>query len=243
MKNFYSLSEFPGKTGQYFYTEFFKLYHIDANYTPLGANKNNFELIFKSLLKDAAGISISMPFKQDVIEYLDNVDTTVSLYNSCNSILVKEGKLFGYNSDLDGVIYSTDCILPNENITILGNGAIGKMFHAHLHKNKYSNISVYSRSLSNWDRRHESTDIVINCTALGTSTSNSPLDYIPKNTRLVIDVAIKENKLFRQCQKNSISYISGQDFYKHQFRKQFKFYTGIEIDLDQFDLIRKQKND
>lgn len=104
MKHYISLSQYPGKQGQYFYTSFFKLHNIDADYTPLCATPENLSSkIEEAISSGASGISVSMPFKKAVIDYLDVSDTEVVDYQSCNTIVVNNGKLFGYNADLAGI--------------------------------------------------------------------------------------------------------------------------------------------
>ncbi len=48
------------------------------------------------------GFSITIPYKRSVIEYLDGVSTAVKEMNACNCVKIKEGKLYGYNTDIVG---------------------------------------------------------------------------------------------------------------------------------------------
>jgi len=229
MKKFISLSQFPGKTGQYFYTEFFKHYNIDATYEPLACT-NIEKAIIQAVEDGVSGISVSMPFKQSTISYLNKKHPYVELYNSCNTIKINKGQTHGYNADLAGVEKVAKNILPGDRITILGAGAIGSMFIKYLEDSHYDGLNVCARNLRTWNERYKSADVVINCTALGTSTEESPfkLGQIPPTTRLVIDLAIKDNEFKQQCQNYNIKYVSGREFYRSQFLKQFEIYTGIK---------------
>lgn len=71
MKTYYSISKFPGNQGKHFYNSFFKMHNINALYIPIGVNKDQFLNQYKQLLKTASGISVSMPYKQAVINLLD----------------------------------------------------------------------------------------------------------------------------------------------------------------------------
>jgi shikimate dehydrogenase len=239
MLKFISLSQHPGKQGQYYYTEFFKLYKLDAEYTPLAASDSNlFSIINDAKESNVSGISISMPFKQKVIKCLDYIDNTAKDYNSCNSILIKDKKLHGYNADIAGVQYASQFIDIRDTISILGKGCMGKMFYTYLIQNKYPNVLSYSRSTLDWSERHIDAEIVINCTALGTVSSDSPLDYISDRTKTVIDLSINPGKLAEQCKEKNVLYVSGQEFYKNQFIKQFYFYTNINIGSLEYDVIK-----
>jgi shikimate dehydrogenase len=234
MKKYVSISQFPGRQGQYFYTEFFKIDGIAAEYVPLAATVDTFQDTLEQS-RNCSGISISMPFKQKVIKYLDHQDPSVSEYDSCNTIVVAAGKFVGYNTDLAGVEGVCKHINHNDKILVLGNGCIGKMFLRHLAVNKYQRVIAISRSLGNWSDRHQSCDVIINCTAIGTVDNTSPLEYLSNQTTSVIDLAVKPGQLAQQA--DQITYISGQEFYQYQFMKQYKLYTGLEVDPSQYKSI------
>lgn len=234
MKKYYSLAIKPGNTGTYFYNTLFKKYNINAEYCALGSDESGFIQLINYYKNIANGISISMPFKTKIMEVLKSTisfDDYAVKYNSCNTIVFD--KNIGYNTDIYGVIELTK-LLPYQ-VSILGFGSIGKMFYSYLNKNHH--VTLYSRSLNNWDLRHSDTQSIINCTPYGTISSDSPIDYIPKNTQIIIDLAIKKNKL--QAQAQGVQYINGLEFYKHQFVKQFFLYTNIVINNIEFDEIAK----
>ena len=242
MKRFISLSKYPSSNGKYFYTNFFKLYNIEAEYVPLPATDENFEdQISTSIDLGVSGISVSMPFKHQASLILDYCDSSVSDYNSCNTIVIKDKKLYGYNTDLGGVI-QTSTKIQSKSVAILGDGSMANMYSKYL-SNRDITINMYSRRLQNWDDRHDdNAEVVINCTGIGTVDDESPLLSL-KNKKLVIDLAIKKKKLYKQCLTDNIEYISGLEFYKHQFLKQFMLYTGVLVNELEFDKIEAEKND
>jgi shikimate 5-dehydrogenase len=242
MKKFISLSKFPGKTGEYFYTEFFKHYNIDATYEPRACTDLEAS-INQAMEEQVDGISVSMPFKQRVISYITNQHAYSKLYNSCNTIKITQGKTYGYNADLAGVEHVCKYIKQNDKITILGAGTMGSMFAKYLEEEHYGNLNVCARSLGTWNNRYIHADVVINCTALGTSTEESPyrLGQIPPKARIIIDLAIKDNELKQQCKNYNIKYISGREFYRSQFLKQFEIYTGIKPSEQVYDTIESQQ--
>ncbi len=227
---YYSISQYPGTTGQYYYSYFFKKYTIDATYTPLGCTTDNFETLMNSLLDDpvTAGISISMPYKRNIIDYVTNRngnhDQYVTQYALANTVIVNP-TLTTYNCDLQGVIEVTKQLPIDSKISILGNGAMGKMFSDYLCESKYKHVMIYSRSIGNWNEP----DVIINCTSVGTVTRESPLDYIPKLAKTVIDLSVVSGTLESSTQCN---YISGLNFYYYQFIEQFYRYTDIRLDYN-----------
>jgi shikimate dehydrogenase len=240
MNRYVSLSQYPGTQGQYFYTNFFKLYHIDADYTPLCATPETLvSQVQCARDQGVSGISVSMPFKKSIIALLDNATDEVTEYQSCNTVVIQNGKLYGHNADLNAVQDICGRI-KYPTISILGNGSIGTMFVQFLSKQNRFEVNVYSPSLGNWGSRHTESDVIINCTALGTIDSTSPLDWLG-SAKMIIDLAVKPGQLYKQAESMGIDYISGQYFYKNQFMKQFWLYTGISPNPDDYDKIALAK--
>ena len=177
-----------------------------------------------------SGISISMPFKNKIIQLLDYQDDLVKEYKTCNTVIVKDSKLFGYNADYYGALAILKFIYSSDYVTILGNGCMGQMFNKMITQGH----QMISRSLGNWEERDLYSDVKINCTSLGTAEISSPFEESP-NCSLMIDLSLRDNKLKYQCNKHSIEYISGIEFYKHNFIKQFVIYTGIQIKENEFN--------
>lgn len=231
-QKFGSLSNFPGKTGKFYYSKFFEYYNIDAEYNPHRA-ENTQEFLTYLSDESYSGFNISMPFKQQVIKYLHVSSQDVLRYNSCNTIKIVDGKFQGFNTDKNGVLKMMSYILTTDYVIVLGNGVLGKTFANILNSNRIQ-FEVFSRSLNNWEMRHKSCDVLINCTALGTSIDSSPVEVL-NVTRTVIDLAIKESKL--KLMSKSHHYVSGRMFYREVFFEQFAIHTSIYPDPDYFDYL------
>ena len=86
---------------------------------------------FQPLLKDIPsleGICVTIPYKQSVIDFLDQTNDAVKIIGACNSIKIIDGKLFGYNTDAIGFEKS---LLPklrknNTGALVLGTGGSAK---------------------------------------------------------------------------------------------------------------------
>jgi shikimate dehydrogenase len=219
MKQFYSLSKYPGKTGEHYFNSLFKKYDLPYTYTALACD-DIAEGVQRMRDCNAAGFSVSMPYKRSVIGVIDFADNIVFRYNSCNTVYNLNGKLHGYNSDFYGAQRIIADIPENSKISILGDGAMGSMFAKMLG----DRAIVYARNLGNWDLRYKADDVIINCTSFGTTTADSPFEVLPP-INLVIDLAIKSNQLEQQAIKAGVKYIGGIEFYKYQFIKQFGIYT------------------
>ena len=174
---------------------------------------------------------------------LDKRHPYVDLYNSCNTIKIEKGLTYGYNADFAGIEYACKEIRLGDKITILGGGAIGTMFVKYLEEQHYGDLNVCTKSGGTWNNRYGYSDVVINCTALGTSMYESPykIGQIPPAARVVIDLAIKDNELQEQCKIARVKYVSGREFYRSQFLKQFEIYTGIKPSIDVYNEIESKQ--
>jgi shikimate dehydrogenase len=233
MNKYISLSKYPGRQGLYYYTEFFKLYEVDAVYEPIGTD-NLEEELNRAVTTGVKGISVSMPFKQAIIKHLDYADSLVTRFDTCNTVVNVDGKLHGYNCDYSGAQRVLQDIKLMDSVTVMGAGSMGSMIFTMLHHN----ARMVSPRLGNWADRHEPASVVINCTNQGTASAASPLDYIPDGCRLIIDLTVGDCDLAKQAASLNVKYISGQEFYKYQFIEQFKIYTGKTVNPQDYDVIR-----
>jgi len=176
-----------------------------------------------------------MPFKSQVIQYLDSAEKEVLNFNSCNTVKIHEGKLLGYNTDVSGIIWLSEKLSSGDSISVLGDGAMGQMLSMCLKEKGYS-VTIFSRRLGNWASRHGASPIVINATAIGTAVAGSPLNDLDR-CNLIVDLALKPSNLAEQAFNTGITYIPGLQFYKQVFLAQFLIYTGIHADGDYFDTL------
>jgi shikimate dehydrogenase len=149
----------------------------------------------ESLLKDTRGLSglnVTIPYKEQVLKYLDEVDGFAKKIGAVNVIRIKDGKLQGFNTDSDAFMETLEKWLPKEkkfNALILGTGGSSKAVQEALKKMKI-NYKLVSREakkgiVSYTDLETDPTlltgsNLIINTTPLGMSpnTENmAPLDY------------------------------------------------------------------
>lgn len=239
MLRFYSASRHPGSNGEFFYNHFFSHYKVDATYKALSVAMLE-TWLDTTQIRNAAGFSVSMPYKKSIIQYLDSTDPLVDQFDSCNTVRIIDQALHGFNTDYFG-LEATAALIPQEfSVQILGDGAISGGYQRFFSQQNRE-YSVYSRRLGNWGERNVKFDCRINTTAIGTVDSGSPLDE-KSDSKLVIDLSIRENRLTKDCEANSIRYIGGLFFYREVFLKQFEVYTQIKPDAEYFDYLLSQRN-
>lgn len=173
--------------------------------------------------KEFSGVNVTIPYKEDVFAFLDNVDQKALDIGACNTILNKNGKLYGYNTDFDGFVYSLNrCnqTLTNKNVLILGTGGTCKTVLAVAKSQNAKSITIASRTPSDLSISYQDaiklddTQIIINTTPCGMypNTSDCPID-ISHFTKLefVADVIYNPSKttLLLQAEKLNIPYSNG----------------------------------
>ncbi len=161
--------------------------------------------------KDFKAINVTIPYKRDVIPYLDYIDDAAKAIGAVNTIINKDGKLYGYNTDFTGMvtlIKHMGVSLYGRKVLILGSGGTSKTAYAVAKHLGASEIYVVSRHEGNdtitYNEAlsfHDDAKVIINTTPCGMYPDNDdcPIDidaffeletvidaiYNPIRTRLV----------------------------------------------------------
>ncbi len=152
------------------------------------------------------GVSVTIPYKVFIMDYLDEIDPMAQKIGAVNTVINKEGHLFGCNTDCKGAITPLKAITPikDRKVLILGAGGAaravafgiadegGIITIANRDQSKAESLSQQvggtflpsdqlNPSLSNrtHEMSHTDADIVINCTSLGMhpNVDRSPLAF------------------------------------------------------------------
>jgi len=176
----------------YFDEKFFREGFRDYRYElfPLKSIKDIETLIKET--KGLTGLNVTIPYKEDVMKYLNEVDPAAKRIGAVNVIKFKEGKRIGFNTDSEAFRETLEKWLPTDRTfqaLILGTGGSSKAVQEALKKLKID-FKVASRDKSKGDYSYEEinknsniiTDshLIINTTPLGMSPNNDslpPIDY------------------------------------------------------------------
>lgn len=164
--------------------------------------------------KDFIGINVTIPYKSEVIPYLDYIDEYAKAIGAVNTVINRDGKLYGYNTDFCGMkmlIEKQGLDYKDKKVLILGSGGTSKTAFAVSKSLLASEVIIVSRSgevnYSNLTALHGDADYIINTTPCGMYPDNfsSPVDvsafpklkgvtdvvYNPLKTRLCIEAEEK----------------------------------------------------
>ena len=160
------------------------------------ADFENFSLNSISLLneviknKSLLGLAVTIPYKREVIPFLNEVTDAVKQMNACNCIKIREGRLVGYNTDVVGFELSfVKHLQPqHKNALILGTGGAASAVEFVLQKRGIPYRLVSRKKdeegqLLTYDQLDETilkeSQIIINCSPLGTYPKVEEAPAIP----------------------------------------------------------------
>jgi shikimate dehydrogenase len=144
--------------------------------------------------KDFVAINVTIPYKQAVIPYLDYIHPAAEEINAVNTIVNKDGKLLGYNTDFAGMSRLSERIgihFQGKKVLILGTGGTSKTAVAVAKTKNASAIFTVSRqekegsiTYTQATEQHSDAEIIINTTPCGMYPDNEgvpiDIDKFPK---------------------------------------------------------------
>lgn len=193
--------------------------------------------------KAFAAINVTIPYKESVIPYLDSIDPTAAQIKAVNTIVQRDGKLYGYNTDYLGFIYTLKqhaIDVTDKKCIVLGNGGGSKAVIAALQTMKAGEIIIVNRSkkgdaisYEECYQKHTDAEIVVNTTPAGMYPlylDQCPLDVTRfSKLQAVIDIIYNplETKLLASARSNNIQTVNGLEMLVAQAK------YAIELFLDQ----------
>jgi 3-dehydroquinate dehydratase / shikimate dehydrogenase len=202
------------------------------------------------------GLSITMPYKEAILKYLDNTDSHTTKIGACNTIVrAQDGKLYGFNTDTAGVVRPLEQRIPLEGARILVLGA-GGAARAAVFGLKERGCEVFilnrtpapaqklarqakARTMKRHDLRKLAFDVIVNATPVGMSNSGeSPLHENEINAKYVFDMVYDppETRFLKAAKARGAQIIPGIEMFVHQAARQFEIWTGKPAPWD--DMLR-----
>jgi 3-dehydroquinate dehydratase/shikimate dehydrogenase len=192
------------------------------------------------------GLSVTMPYKESILPYLDNTDPLTSKIGACNTVVrSQDGKLYGFNTDTSGVVRPLEqrMTLADAKILVLGAGGAARAAVFGL-KDRGAQIFILNRSVAaaqklarqakarpvkRPDLKRLDFDVIINATPVGMgNTRDTPLNPDEIKARIVFDMVYDpaETKLLKLAGERGAEVIPGTEMFVHQAARQFEIWTG-----------------
>ncbi|MCX8084144.1 MAG: shikimate dehydrogenase [Calditerrivibrio sp.] len=206
------------------------------------------------------GFNVTLPYKETVIKFLDDIDEDAEKIRSVNTVLIKDNRLLGYNTDIKGIqdtfkFYNIDT--STKEILVIGAGGATRGLLYQLKKSGYKHITITSRTLDkakklieefsiekcdikplNTFDKKKKYDIIINSSSIGI-TSIEDSDYL-RNLRseFVFDMQYKiDGKTFFLDHTEYEVGVDGLIMLIGQAFEAFKIWNNIEFDIDYNEII------
>jgi 3-dehydroquinate dehydratase/shikimate dehydrogenase len=229
----------------------FRRENVNAVYVPLWA-KTLEDLLTTVRDLPLDGLSVTMPYKQAVVEHLDNSDALTQKTGACNTIVRgKDGRLFGFNTDVYGVAAALEprITLEGARVLVLGAGGAARAAVFGLQA-KGADVSILNRTPATalalaklagakTVKRNElpklSFDVIFNATPVGMGgDKHTPLEENELNTLWVFDSVYNpiETRLLKMAQAKALGTISGTEMFVQQAARQFEIWTGKPAPID-----------
>lgn len=209
---------------------------------------------------DFKAINVTIPYKQTVIPYLDFIADEAKEIGAVNTIVNKDGKLYGYNTDFFGMkslIERTGIVIENKTVAILGGGGTAKTAESVSKSLGAKVIYKVSRSSKEnfitYDELYnisDTIDVIINTTPVGMYPNifESAVEIERfKNLSGVVDAVYNplRSKLVLDALKRNIKAVGGLYMLVAQAAFAVEFFIDTKIEKDRiesvFNALFKQK--
>ena len=229
--------------------------NINGTYDKEKLNSNDLEkLILRVKTNEIYGINVTVPFKKEIISYLDELSLEAENTQSVNTIYLHDNKVKGHNTDVDGFKLSLTNIkfdVKGKKILILGAGGVVPSIIFSLKKMKALKIIISNRtkakaeglkdifndlSIVDWGEV-PNFDMVINATSLGLDNKDQiNLDFSKvEKGKLYYDVIYnpKETNFLKKAKGMGNKTENGKKMFIYQAAASFKIWHKIYPNIDE----------
>lgn len=193
------------------------------------------------------GASITIPFKEDIIKYLDWIDPLAKSIGAVNTVVNHEGRLSGFNTDCNAAVAPLlSHGIKGKTICIVGAGGAARAAAFGIEK-EGGRIVIVNRDRDRGENLARDlkgsfipfeemetieADVVINATSLGMDPHIKTLSFTEKNLypgMVVMDMVYTplETRLLMVAKEKGCTIIDGLSMFVSQAAAQFELWTGI----------------
>jgi shikimate dehydrogenase len=208
---------------------------------------------------NALGANVTVPHKETAFTAVDDRSTVAQRIGAVNTVVVRQGRLFGDNTDVHGFIVplkEQQVPFGDLHAVIIGAGGAARGAAVALLDAGVSRLTIVNRSPARAERlvadlsdvrlradalaRIESitgdAGLIVNATALGWSGSESPIDasamsVLPRGA-IAYDLTYRETPFLRLARAAGLATIDGLPMLVHQGARSFELWTGRDAPLD-----------
>ena len=226
----------------------------DYTYEPHPLTREEFPVFMEE--RPFRAINVTIPYKQDVIPYLFEIEDSAREIGAVNTIVNRDGRLYGYNTDMPGFIYmvkKNGVDMTAKKVVILGNGgasqavqtAVSKMAASEMivvgHRTMKEGVITYQECFE----KHSDADIVVNTSPVGMfpNIDASPVDltHFPQ-CKAVFDIIANPltTKLVAQARELGMIGVTGLEMLVAQAKYAVEIFLDTRISDDRIEEIYRK---
>jgi len=228
----------------------FKAVGFDGEYFKIHL-KDGTKLKDEFFANNLSGANITVPHKEAAFNASDYLDDFAKKLGVVNTLVLKDGKLYGYNTDAPGFLRSIEKFKDIKSILILGAGGTAQATAPILREAGYE-VSILNRSKPRLEKfikqgfecftfdsfKNKEYDLIVNMTSAGLKNSNLPcpqelLDKVLPNAKAAIDIIYGiETPFLQLAKKYSLPTQDGSEMLIQQGVLAFDYFTDHKYDLN-----------
>jgi 3-dehydroquinate dehydratase / shikimate dehydrogenase len=193
------------------------------------------------------GLSVTMPYKEQIMKHLDKTDPLTAKIGACNTVVrAQDGKLYGFNTDMAGVVrpLETRMRLQGTKILVLGAGGSARAAVFGL-KERGADVYILNRTPAPAQKLAKQArakainrtmlkklefDVIINATPAGMDGNREPMPLSEQElkARYFFDMVYSpsETRMVKMARAKGIHVILGSEMFVQQGARQFETWSG-----------------
>jgi 3-dehydroquinate dehydratase/shikimate dehydrogenase len=194
-----------------------------------------------------AGLSITMPYKEQILKHLDKSDPWTAKVGACNTLVrSQDGNLYGFNTDVNGAVRPLEIRirLQGARVLVLGAGGAARAAVFGL-KERGADVSILNRTPAAAQKLAKQArakainrtmlkklefDVIVNATPAGMEGNRDPLPLAEQEmkARYFFEMVYTpaETKMMKMARARGMHVVPGSEMFVQQGARQFEIWTG-----------------
>ena len=238
----------------------FEYLKLDYVYLPFLVKSSELKFAIEAIKAlNIVGVNVTIPHKEKICIYLDRLDISAEKVKAVNTVVRKDFRLIGYNTDGIGFVKSLEgkFNLKSKNVLLLGAGGAGRAISWALLENKVRKISIYDIKIDKVTKlvkdigdkeRFEvissnevekviaKIDLLVNATPVGMTAhpGTSPIDTNLLHKELfVYDIIYnRKTKLIKEAERIGARCLAGIEMLLYQAAASFELWTDRKAPIE-----------
>lgn len=221
---------------------------MDAKYEVFDVEPDRLEDFLEDARENIEGFSVSLPHKERIMEFLDEMDEASMAIGAVNTVVNEGGRLLGYNTDYSGALKALGDV-AGKRVVLIGAGGAAKAIYYGLYK-EGCDVSVFNRDSEKARALAGKNgfglevlgtmadgDILVQCTSLwlhGGRLEDLISREVVERFNVVMDIVYKPliTPLLEVARDAGVMVVTGEKMLLHQAVGQFEIWTGEKAPVE-----------